>query len=200
MSKIAEALAKAKERTGHTTAPFMSGAPVAPALMSEKKAAALRKARRVQRFWLVLSSVALVLTVVIIWTRLDEAKQGGVPEPAAGAATAASGERAPTANPAGPSRVELVTEAPVAVVLPAEGGETAGANGSAGAAPKVELQAEVNALVFTAVMPGERPRVMYKGRIVGVGERVEGELVFAGIHDGRLVFNDARGAIYTRRY
>lgn len=201
MSKIAEALAKAKERTGHTTAPFMSGAPVASPEAVAKKEAAFRRARRIQRFWLVLSSVALVLTALIIWTRLDEMKIVRVGEAEDGAAGISDVRGAASvANPVGPSRVELVNEAPVAVVLPPGNGEATGANALAGPAPKAELQAAVNALVFTAVMPGERPRLMYKGRIVGAGERVEGELVFAGIHDGRLVFNDANGAIYLRRY
>jgi hypothetical protein len=195
MSKIAEALAKAKERTGHTTAPFMSGAPVTPVAVSEKKAAALRKARRLQRFWLVLSSVALVLTAFILWERFGDIE----PPEAVKNTTTPSGEVSSPVSER-PSRLELVTEAPVPVVLPTENAGEAGS--VAGTAPEArgELQAVVNAWVFTAVMPGERPRLMYKGRIVGVGERVEGELVFAGIHDGRLVFNDAQGAIYQRRY
>lgn len=203
MSKIAEALAKAKERTGHTTAPFMSGAPVASPESLAKKEAALRRARRIQRFWMALSTVALVLTVIIIWTRLDDVKPGLVTPPSSGsgaqaAADTSRGGATPVALPAVPSsRVESVGDVPVAVVLPSDKDDAGAADK---VAPRVELQAEVNALVFSAVMPGERPRLMYKGRIVGAGDRVEGELVFAGVHDGRLVFNDARGAIYLRRY
>jgi hypothetical protein len=175
----------------------MGGSPVAAPELAAKKEAALLRARCIQRFWLVLSSVALVLTAIIIWTRLDDMKKEGAPQPAGGVQAApAAGE--PVRTPVAPSRVELVSEVPVAVVLPPD--DPAAQGLSASAEPRAEVQAEVNALVFTAVMPGDRPRLMYKGRIVWAGDRVEGELVFAGIHDGRLVFNDARGAIYLRRY
>jgi hypothetical protein len=88
----------------------------------------------------------------------------------------------------------------VPVVLPTETSEVPVAGDGAGPVPRLELQTMVNGFVFSAVMPGERPRLMFHGRIVGVGERVSGEIVFAGIHEGRLVFNDAQGAIYLRRY
>jgi hypothetical protein len=197
MSKIAEALAKAKERTGHTAAPFMTGATALPAEILARKEAALRRARRLQRFWLLLSSVALVLTGFILWTQFSqEDYAGGRDVPAAGAQVS---EPAPNSLVQS-SRIELVTEAPVPVVLPTETSEVPESGEGAGPAPRLELQTMVNDFVFTAVMPGERPRLMFNGRIVGVGERVAGELVFAGIHHGRLVFNDAQGAIYLRRY
>lgn len=197
MSKIAEALAKAKERTGHTAAPFMTGSTALPAEVLAKKQAALRRARRLQRFWLVLSSVALVLTGFILWTEFsDEDFAGGRGAPAAGVQVSEPAQHSPVQS----SRIELVTEAPVPVVLPTETSEVPESGEGAGPAPRLELQTMVNGFVFTAVMPGERPRLMFNGRIVGVGERVAGELVFAGIHDGRLVFNDAQGAIYLRRY
>lgn len=177
----------------------MSGAPAASPEAVAKKEAALRRARWIQRFWLVLSSVALVLTAIIIWTRLDEMKVVGAAKSADAEAASSGTASAPATPSRPPSRVEVV-EAPVAVVLPVENDGAAGKGANGIAAPRAELQAAVNALVFTAVMPGERPRVMYKGHIVGVGQRLEGELVFAGIHDGRLVFNDANGAIYLLRY
>ena len=94
---------------------------------------------------------------------------------------------APPPEPAGPP----------ALVLPAR-------NGAGPAAPAVEPRADtyrtVNELVITAVLPGEKPRLMYQGRIVNAGEPVGEELVFAGVQDGQVVFNDRRGAIYVRRY
>ncbi len=199
MSKIAEALAKAKERTGHTTAPFLLGTPAVSVDVLAKKEAALRRARRMQRFWVALSSLALALTAFIIWTRLQDMKAARMSDTATEGAEAVASEAAPVSG--APSRVELVSEAPLPVVLPTASEEAGLARGEeTPAAPRLEVQAEVNALVFTAVLPGERPRLMYKGRIVGVGERVEGELIFAGVHEGRLVFNDAAGAIYLRRY
>ncbi|MBC8012367.1 MAG: hypothetical protein H7067_19980, partial [Burkholderiales bacterium] len=66
--------------------------------------------------------------------------------------------------------------------------------------PNAELYRTVNTLVISAVLPGDQPRLMHKGRIVQVGDTLEGELIFAGIQDGQLVFNDRRGAIYVRRY
>jgi len=196
MSKIAEALAKAKERTGQTTAPFMFGAPVQSEEAVAKKNAALRRARRLQRFWLVLCSVALGLTGFVLWVQFAEEIAKAPGESAAPPVeVSVSGFQAP----AKPSRIVLVNEAPVAVVLPDEAGNAAGASAVIAPAARLELQALVDAWIFTAVMPGERPRLVYKGSIVNVGQRVEGELVFAGIHDGSLVFNDARGVIYLRR-
>ncbi len=88
------------------------------------------------------------------------------------------------------------TPSPAPVATPA----TADAPPAAPAAPRVEIQNAVNALVITAVLPGERPRLMYRGRIVAIGEPVAENLVFAGVRDGLLLFTDARGASYSRRY
>ena len=194
MSKIAEALVKAKERTGTTIAPFFAagstGAPPPPPV-DQAKEKALRKARNTQRFWVALLSVAAVLTLLVIWNRLNsEAPHGApvaaapspAPSPAAKPEPAAHAQPAP-ATPPKPETTPLVLSP-----------------SASSAAPRLEIYNVVNALVITAVLPGERPRLMYKGRIVAVGEPVEGELVFAGVQDERLVFNDRRGAIYTRRY
>lgn len=188
MSKIAEALAKAKERTGGTAAPFMGGAPILTAEAAAQKKASLRRARRRQRFRLILSAGALLATALILWLRFEDELRVK-PVSTSGAESASE---AP-ASAESPRRVEPVNQAPPTVILPSTEGGMA-------IEPRLTTQGEVDALVFSAVMPGERPRLMYRGRIVNVGERVAGELVFAGIHDGRLVFNDAQGAVYLRRY
>jgi hypothetical protein len=186
MSKIAEALAKAKERTGTTTAPFLIGQTGLIAAQEKAKQEALRKARNHQRLWVALLSVAAVLTTVMLWTQFgaSNAKQNA---PMVAAAQQPAPAPAPPPEPAGPP----------ALVLPAR-------NGAGPAAPAVEPRADtyrtVNELVITAVLPGEKPRLMYQGRIVNAGEPVGEELVFAGVQDGQVVFNDRRGAIYVRRY
>jgi hypothetical protein len=88
----------------------------------------------------------------------------------------------------------------VAVVLPPVSENTAGVPAAHVVPPRADLQAQINGWSFAAVMPGERPRLMFQGRVVGVGQRVEGDIVFAGIQGEWLVFNDNRGAIYQRRY
>ena len=191
MSKIAEALVKAKERTGTTIAPFFTtGSAGTPALppVDEAKAKALRKARNTQRFWVALLSVAAILTFLVIWNRLHSDAPPGPsvanpPPPAAAKPESAPATQVPTAAT---PKVETPGRDPSAA--------------ASSAVPRIETYNAVNALVITAVLPGERPRLMYKGRIVAVGEPVEGELDFAGVQDDRLVFTDRRGAVYTRRY
>lgn len=217
MSKIAEALAKAKEQTGHTTAPFLRGeAPANSGTISDTKLAILRKAKRARIFWMVLAPCSLALTLFVLWSRWDEifpAAPAPAPEPAAPGLSAPV-KTTPT-QAAAPEQAEVVAhtgrvvvDAPVAVVLPPAPDPTASAAGPTDAPappppaipPRPEIAVAVGNLVFTAVMPGEKPRLMYRGRVVGVGERVEGEIIFAGIVNGSLVFNDSRGAVYTRRY
>ncbi len=188
MSKIAEALAKAKERTGTTTAPFLTGQTSLIAAQEKAKQEALRKARNHQRLWVVLLSIAAILTAVMLWNRLGSANaEPAVPVVAAAPQPAPAPAPAPPPEPAGPP----------ALVLPAR-------NGAAPAVPVVEPRADtyrtVNELAITAVLPGEKPRLMYQGRIVNAGESVGDELVFAGVQDGQVVFNDRRGAVYVRRY
>lgn len=198
MSKIAEALAKAKERTGTTTAPFLVGPPGGGGLLPpvpSNKEALLRKARRTQRFWLILTSVVAVITTFLIWQRLtpDKARATAVvpsaPPVSAPAPEPAAPAHAPLALPPPKTDPAATTTAPAAAPAPARV-----------VPPNAELYRTVNALVISAVLPGDQPRLMHKGRIVQIGDNVEGELVFAGIQDGQLVFNDRRGAIYIRRY
>lgn len=214
MSEIAEALAKAKQRTGHTSAEFLMGASAEARALAEKKAALLRRARMRQRFWLVLSSVALVLTALLIGYRIFEIREADAAAAASAPAAAPAAVPAPAqvASPAGQARtqdvspapvlnqVERIDQAPVAVVLPPAAAAEPGVEPVRVVPPRADLQAQINGWSFAAVMPGERPRLMYQGRVVGVGHRVEGEIVFAGIQGEWLVFNDSRGAIYQRRY
>lgn len=186
MSKISEALAKAKERTGKTLAPFSPGdRPHSPA-----REAALRQARRARRFWAVLLPLAVALTATLLWQRLGT--QDDEPAPAA-----SSDPQAPAAGPASPAGHAPVAPSPGAGTRPAPA--TTVPAGPA-PAPRAELHRQVAALVITAVQPGEPPRLLYQGRVVPVGETVEGELVFAGLQDGQIVFRDRRGAAYLRRY
>lgn len=192
MSKIAAALAKAKERTGTTTAPFLVGTPGGGGLLppaSGEKEALLRKARRTQRFWLILTSVVAVITTFLIWQRLTPDKSR-----ATAVASSPPPLSAPASEPAAPAHAPLA--------LPPPKNDPAGTTPAPARVvpPNAELYRTVNALVISAVLPGDQPRLMHKGRIVQIGDTVEGELVFAGIQDDQLVFNDRRGAIYVRRY
>ena len=210
MSEIADALAKAKERTGQTTTEFLAGGLEGARARAEKKEAMLRQARLRQRFWLVLSSVALVLTALLIGYRVVEMRAelaaervviAPVSDPAVTQVSAGGAvwtrESPP---PAVVNQVERVDQAPIMVVLPPAAADEPGVAPVRGVSPRADLQSQINGWSFSAVMPGERPRLMYQGRVVGVGQRVEGEIVFAGIQNEWLVFNDSRGAIYQRRY
>ena len=197
MSKIAEALAKAKERTGTTTAPFLTGAhpPGGGVPLDPAKADKLSRARMRQRFWIILLSIATVLTALLIWKQLKEVRA----EPDSSVAPP------PPANPPStggdaPSRPTPPLPDPATPAPPLPPAEPAAPAVNPAAAPRAELHTLVNNLAITAVLPGEKPRLMYKGRIVNVGETVENDLVFAGIREGRLVFIDSRGAPYSRRY
>jgi hypothetical protein len=211
MSEIADALAKAKERTGHPSAEFLTGGEIGARLPSvERKAALLKQARLRQRFWLVLSSVALVLTALLIGYRVVEIREelaaeemATVAVPVVAPAAVQSGPQVWTLEsppPAVVNQVERMDHAPVAVVLPPVAENTDGVHAAHVVPPRADFQAQINGWSFAAVMPGERPRLMFQGRVVGVGQRVEGDIVFAGIQGEWLVFNDNRGAIYQRRY
>lgn len=211
MSKIAEALAKAKERTGTTTAPFLTGArppgpPGPPGVtgpggpVDPPQPDKLRRARNKQRMWLTLLTIAAIITGFLLWKRLSEM---GSPSDSPGttSTSVAAPEATPPgpAAPSGPAASNPPPPAPGAVaVRPATQPPPPAANPSA--VPRVDTYDLVNNLSITAVLPGERARLSYKGRIINVGEVIDHDLVFAGIRDGRLVFLDARGATYTRRY
>ena len=193
MSQIAHALAKAKERTGHTTAPFMiPGTVPPPAPADTARATAIRKARNTQRFWLILGVVAIPLIAAVIWMRLREI----APNPSAGDANVAliaSSESASSPSVSGGSGFERTSPGSA----PKSG---TSAKTPAPVAPRTELIQLVAALPISAVMPGEPPRIMLAGRVVRAGQLAEGELTFAGIADGQLRFTDAKGAVYTRYY
>lgn len=187
MSQIAQALAKAKERTGHTTAPFMVPGAAVPNHDSARAAAvaaALRRAQIRQRFWIAVVVVALPLTGFICWTQMRPstvplAKSPHVPAPpAAGAGSSA------------------------AVVEPAVGGSRSASSQSTSAAPAQSLEVirQVNDLAISAVMPGDPARIMLAGRVVRAGQAIDSGLVFSGIVDGVLQFADTKGAVYTRHY
>lgn len=181
MSEIAQALAKAKERTGQTAAPFLGAGPSAPPFAADRSAAsttALRQARNRQRFWLIVGLVALPLTGFIVWTQL----RGLAAPPPASAPHKTNGELAagspPPTSPAG-SAASLPARAPT---------------------PRPELTQAVANLAISAVTPGDPARIVVAGRVIRAGQNVDGGLTFAGIVDGHLHFTDAAGALYTRRY
>lgn len=186
MSKIAEALAKAKERTGTSTAPFIAGHPPSvPGGGPSDPATAriLKKARDRQRVWIALLTVAVALTAFVLWDQLRGVRD-----------LLAKDE----AQPELPVDANPYSTDPFA--SPVDAADAPASPPANLAAPRPELYDTVNLLVITAVLPGERPRLMYEGRIIAVGDTVSGELTFAGIHEGRVIFRDQRGALYARRY
>ena len=187
MSQIAQALAKAKERTGHTSVPFPSSGGSLPPFQADRvaTAAAIRKAKARQGFWLILALVALPLTGFVVWTQVR---------------ALSAGSPAPTATVAQSTTAAKPTEA--ATTAPTDQDTAAAKNTTAVAAPvfRAESAQAVQALPISAVMPGDPARIMLAGRVVRAGEAVEGGFVFAGIAEGELRFTDARGTVYTRRY
>lgn len=188
MSDIAQALAKAKERTGTTTAPFMtpgmaSGQPALPD-RSAASAAALRKARNTRRFWAILVGISLPLTAFVLWSRL---KPEATPGPAAASAHSTTHAGSNSTGPGGSATAtSTAPRPPVTSNLPST--------------PRPEIATLVSALSISAVMPGDPPRIMLAGKVIRAGDIAEGELIFSGIADGQLRFTDSKGAVYTRRY
>ncbi len=60
-SQIANALSKARERTGLTSAPFMTQGRV-------PKAVVMPKYRNTQRTWVILMTVVMLITIAFIWS------------------------------------------------------------------------------------------------------------------------------------
>jgi pyruvate/2-oxoglutarate dehydrogenase complex dihydrolipoamide acyltransferase (E2) component len=164
MSKIAEALAKAKERTGTTTAPFVTGHQAA-------NPAPARAFQDNNRLWLAILSLVFLGIAGVIWMQL---KPVALPE-----------------EVVAPAPTEITATAPVVPAPPAA---------PPAPTPRADLVTVVNGLVISAVLPGERPRLMMDGRIIQPDESVDPELVFAGVQDGHVLFRDARGAVYSRKY
>ena len=189
MSQIAQALAKAKERTGQTTAPFVTAGGSLPPFQHARAAdtaKAIRRAKSSQRLWLTVGLVALPLIGFVIWFQVRSVVGADTALPVAAAVGGVSA--APSDSVSKTSGAVAVAPAPVSI--PA----------STIATPRPELQQMVNSLAISAVMPGEPPRIMLAGRVVRAGEVIEGGLVFSGVASGELRFNDARGATYMRRY
>lgn len=190
MSQIAQALAKAKERTGQTTAPFLVPGAAIPAIEAERaaaSAAAIRSAKIRQRFWGAIIAVALPLTAFVVWTQFRSASK-----PGSDSGRAPSGETAGEGTAHGAAAHTTTTGAQTK-----HGGEAPGAG-----AQRLEVIQQVNSLAISAVMPGDPPRIMLAGRVVRAGQLIEGAggLTFTGIADGALRFTDSNGVVYTRYY
>ena len=183
MSQIAQALAKAKERTGQTAAPFLapgSPAPILPVDRAAVSATALKQAKNRQRFWLLLAMVTLPLTGFVVWFQLRETVKVDIAMPS-------------VSLPAGQQTPALVqTEPAKQADLPPRPKPTA--------APRAETTQAVANLAITMVTPGDPAKMMLDGRIIRAGETLESGLTFVGIVDGQLQFSDAAGALYSRRY
>lgn len=179
MSKIAQALAKATERTGHTTAPFLTGMPPRELPGRETKEAELRKARIRWRFWRFLAFTSFPITALILWLQFGGTRNHKPDMPTTAAAEEFKSTSAMGAQ--NTNRVAIQTD------LKPD-------------ATREELQARVRAFVFTALMPGARPRVVYKGRVIEMGDHIDDDLIFGGLQNDQLIFKDAAGEIYLRRY
>jgi hypothetical protein len=181
MSQIAQALAKAKERTGQTAAPFLAPgapAPVSPAERATVSATALRQAKNRQRFWMILGLVTLPLTGFIVWSQLRESMKPDDSAPSGIVATSG-----PSSQPSVAPVRQSDAPPPVKVV-----------------APRPELAQAVANLAISAVTPGDPAKMVLGGRVVRAGQTLDGGLTFVGIVDGQLQFTDATGAVYLRRY
>ncbi len=197
MSEIANALAKAKERTGQTSAPFMvpGAAPVAiPPARAAAAAAAIRKARRTQRFWIILIAITLPATGLLVWSRLR-------PETAPEDALLKSESSAISPDPAsGSSNHSLGSHGQSGAAASAAAQTLTSASSPPTPAPRPDLITRVTSLSVTAVMPGDPPRIVIAGRIIRQGQALDADLTFSNVSDGQIIFTDARGAIYSRRY
>lgn len=189
MSKIAQALNKATERTGHTTAPFLTGLPPTEPPGRESKEAELRKAKRRWGFWRVVAFIAFPITVFVLWMQFSDLWRQA-------AAPVGKSQTALEAGVAAKSAESALAQGPAAPAASA----VPGVEEKAGPKSPEQMQAQVQALVFTALMPGTRPRIVHLGRVIGVGDKVDEDLVFAGMEEGMLVFKDEAGTLYRRRY
>lgn len=182
MSQIAEALAKAKERTGKGVLVAPDGSAAMSPSMVE------RDARRRQRLWMLVLATALPLTGFVLWVKLRVDSTPSASPPAAGSAAVAPA--------AGPKPQADGTERPAS-----SGSRSPGASQAAPAlTPDPQTVQLVAGLAISAVLPGDPARIMLGGRVVRAGDAIEGGLVFSGVADGQLRFTDANGMVYTRRY
>ncbi len=180
MSQIAQALAKAKERTGQTNAPFLSsGASASPVGQGRSitSQSALRQARNRQRLWLIVGLVALPLTGFVVWTQVR-----GLAAPSAASSSSLAAPAGTHPQSEASSNSSETTSPPKV------------------AAPRPELVQAVANLAISAVTPGDPAKIVLGCRVIRAGQTIDGGLTFAGIADGQLHFTDAAGALYTRRY
>lgn len=195
MSEIANALAKAKERTGQTSAPFLvpGAAPVAiDPTRAAAAAAAIRKARRTQRFWIVLIVLTLPATAYLVWSRLRPETTPTLSLPATGLGD--SSASAPGLSATEPTTSQSHSSPTHAGSSPAQSSDRPSP------VQKPDFVTRVSALSVSAVMPGDPPRVVIGGRILRQGQALDDDLTFTGVANGQLLFTDSRGAVYTRRY
>jgi len=130
--------------------------------------------KNTQRIWTISLSVVIILGVSTAWFSY---RVNNAPE-------VTSEVNAPLANSALKEPANQADPAKVTGVMK----------------PQTETQDLVNALVISAVMPGEVPRVMIQGSVFRAGQVVEGSLKFTGIKDDVMIFTDSNGVNYTRRY
>jgi hypothetical protein len=200
MSEIVNALAKARERTGNTAAPFMRAA-AGRDISSGKPEKTF--ARNWQAWRLAVCSVLVVVTAAVLLLRLrgdrlNPSEATLAPEntgqPAAHAQLRAAEAQTLSLAPA----VRQLAANPSA--HPAAPVSVPSLAAPSSAAPRPEIASLVASLPVSAVLPGAEPRFLLDGRVVHVGEKTDGELVFEGVSEGMLIFRDARGARYGRRY
>jgi hypothetical protein len=96
-------------------------------------------------------------------------------------------------------RIEAAAAKPAAVAQIVAEPVAQEAGNASGPTPRAGIQAVVDQLSFTAVIPGASPRLMYEGRVVNVGEGLAGELIFQGMEGEVLIFKDRFGAEYRRK-
>ena len=197
MSEIANALAKAKERTGQTSAPFMVPGAASVAIdpaRAAAAAAAIRKARRTQRFWFFLIAITLPATAVLVWTRLRPNPTSEITLPDSGLSPASTNSDAGSSS----NTAENISQSPGTTATTSQAQGTTPTSHTP--APRPDLMTRVTALSVTAVMPGEPPRIVIAGRIIRPGQALDADLTFSTVSNGQIVFTDSRGAIYSRRY
>jgi hypothetical protein len=174
MSRIAEALAKAKEKAGDISGSTAANGAINP-LPNKSAERLLIVARRRQRFWIAITILVLPLSIFATWTHLKENNLLGP----------RSAEKSPSTSK---DKTRLADDAKA---LASE----AGGKQNLGSA----FARRVDLLPISAVMPGEPPRIMVHGRIFRLGETVENGIVFTGIQNGELIFTDTDGAMHKRR-
>jgi hypothetical protein len=135
------------------------------------RAKKLRRARRARIFWTILAPLAFIASVCLIWTEIK-------------------GKKVESRVPIEPQEVVVITTAKPQIQR----------NSPKTPIPSPELQEVVNGWVLGAVLPGTSPRIVFKGRILRIGDAMDSELVFTGLEGQEVLFKDTDGSIYRRRY